>query len=321
MKAVVVFLSTVVLIGLIVVSVITLAEGPARQAPPKPAGIPRLSGPVLTGAVSVLGVALLVSIAGSGGYLAVRRRRMKGLLAAAKKRLKPLQIVLFLALTFFLTLVITALVLSLVYHPEEDELAAENPLLAGEEEEPEPELEPYQEPESAAPETGDVDRDGGFRRILLVILAAALFAMVLLFTVRLYRSRLPQPAEEKDLHRLRAELARIARVSLRDMLRSTDYRAGVIACYARMEGILAKNGFPRRAYQTPLEYMESTLKRAGDPSPLPSGALLDLTRLFEIAKFSTHPMSLSDRDLAVRSLTAIGERLAAEVFGEDGTAQ
>jgi hypothetical protein len=246
---------------------------------------------------------------------------MKGLLATVGKRLGPLQIVLFLALIFFLTLVITALVLSVVYHPEEDELDGENPLLTNVEEEPEAEPEPYQEPETGVGRADAAERGGRFQRVLVVVLAAVLFAVVLLFTVRLYRSRLPQPAEEKDLERLRAELARVARVSLREMLAGTDYRAAVIACYARMEEILAKNGFPRRAHQTPLEYMESTVERAGAASPLPDGALLDLTRLYEIAKFSTHPMSPADRDLAVRSLTAIGERLAAEIFAQKGTPQ
>ena len=201
----------------------------------------------------------------------------------------------------------------------------ENLLLGGEEEEEEEqaELEEYVESEPSGTTTEAVERRNRLFRILLIPVGIALFLLVLLFANRLFRSQAPQEVEEGNLDALKRELARAVRVSLRDMLRSTDYRAAVIACYARMEEILGRHGFPRRAYQTPLEYMASTLQRAAripngnadtPKELLPDKALLDLTRLFEVAKFSTHPMSRKDMDRAVGYLTEIGDRLSTEVF-------
>ncbi|MGQ9629952.1 MAG: DUF4129 domain-containing protein [bacterium] len=161
---------------------------------------------------------------------------------------------------------------------------------------------------------------------ILIASAIAFLGAIFAFSIRLLRA-LPSTStgEEEDVHEeLRRDLVKATEISLEDILREGDYRKAVIACYARMEEVLGKHGFPRAPYQTPMEYMESVLSSylrsrpsnpRSDASPsaaLPSQGLLNLTRLYEIAKFSTHNVGGDDKAEAIRCLVEIKEALSTD---------
>ncbi len=96
--------------------------------------------------------------------------------------------------------------------------------------------------------------------------------------------------------------------SLEDLQIEGDPRQAIIRCYQRFERTLAGAGEPRRAWQTPTEFMRSALRGLR----LPDLAVFELTRLFELARFSHHVIDRAERDAALRHLAAIAEVLAKE---------
>jgi hypothetical protein len=95
-----------------------------------------------------------------------------------------------------------------------------------------------------------------------------------------------QAAVEESLDELRAE---------------DDPRRAIVRCYARFERVAADSGLERRPWLTPTEFMREVLARLS----LPRTAVPTLTGLFELARFSQHPLGASERDRAVDALHAI----------------
>jgi hypothetical protein len=93
--------------------------------------------------------------------------------------------------------------------------------------------------------------------------------------------------------------------SLDDLRREPDTRRAIIMCYRRFEQVLARSGFPRAAWETPGEFMRQALSRLA----LPSGAVSALTELFELSKFSHHPVGPAERDVALAALVQIKSAL------------
>jgi hypothetical protein len=94
--------------------------------------------------------------------------------------------------------------------------------------------------------------------------------------------------------------------SLEDLERESDARAAVIAAYARMEHALGAAGLARRAWETPLEYLDRTLSwLSGD-----SNAVHELTRLFERAKFSPYAVDQQMKNEAIAALRSLREAVA-----------
>jgi hypothetical protein len=101
----------------------------------------------------------------------------------------------------------------------------------------------------------------------------------------------------------RAETAtRYIESSLDDLRREPDLRRTIIACYARMEQLLAHIGTPREQWETPLEFLRRTDADAGQP-------LDRLTRLYEEAQFSPHPLDERRRLEAITALTSLRDQL------------
>jgi hypothetical protein len=65
---------------------------------------------------------------------------------------------------------------------------------------------------------------------------------------------------------------------------------------------------PRPPWQTPVEFMRAVLAK----SPLPPAPIRSLTGLFELARFSQHPVGIVERESAWRSLTEIRAALDRE---------
>lgn len=86
------------------------------------------------------------------------------------------------------------------------------------------------------------------------------------------------------------------------MMAENDPRRAILACYAQMELSLARRGIPRRPEETAPEYARRLLELAGAPA----GPLGTLTKLFQLAGFSTQRMDETMRDNAIAALHAIG---------------
>jgi hypothetical protein len=90
-----------------------------------------------------------------------------------------------------------------------------------------------------------------------------------------------------------------------DLESEPDARRAVIAAYARMETVLARNGLQRRPSETPVEYLGRILlglTSRGD-------SVGRLTSLFEQAKFSRHTIDASMKQDAISALREIRDDL------------
>jgi NADH:ubiquinone oxidoreductase subunit 5 (subunit L)/multisubunit Na+/H+ antiporter MnhA subunit len=107
------------------------------------------------------------------------------------------------------------------------------------------------------------------------------------------------------LRPITAGLKKAVADSLDDVLLERDPRRAIIKCYGRFETVLAAAHLPRTPWQTPMEFTRSVLQRCA----LPHLAVWELTRLFELARFSEHPMDVREREIALDSLRSISEAL------------
>jgi hypothetical protein len=141
--------------------------------------------------------------------------------------------------------------------------------------------------------------------VLLVLLALAIFAGMVLIAMadRLERwwagraSPARAPSMARALDEIRADLRAEA-----------DARLAIIRAYGRFEGALAGARAPRAPWQTPAEFMRSTLARV----TVPAAPVRRLTALFEVARFSMHPLGAEARDAACDCLDEIIAALDAE---------
>ncbi len=129
--------------------------------------------------------------------------------------------------------------------------------------------------------------------VVALIMAAAAMAIVM----RRSRRRADAPVAEEDV------VVQAIDESLEDLRRERDVRRAIVACYARMERVLAGSGRGRRAHETPVEFLRRVLERVA----LEPGQVL--TELFERARFSVEPMGESEKGSAIAAL----EQLRAEV--------
>jgi hypothetical protein len=90
-----------------------------------------------------------------------------------------------------------------------------------------------------------------------------------------------------------------------DLEAEPDARRAVIAAYARMESTLARNGLRRRPSETPVEYMRRILLGL----TARADAVVRLTDLFELAKFSRHDIDASMKLEAIGALREIRDDL------------
>ncbi len=88
-----------------------------------------------------------------------------------------------------------------------------------------------------------------------------------------------------------------------------DPRTIVLRAYARLSHILRRKGVPRRAAQTPLEYLRSlesgSARASKPPALLPRASLVpirSLTEIFLAARYGPHPMDIEIAQVALRRL-------------------
>jgi hypothetical protein len=131
---------------------------------------------------------------------------------------------------------------------------------------------------------------------VLVVAAAVAF----LLRARLRRDAKGVPAEAPV-----AAVVEAIDESIDDLEREQDPRRAVIRAYGRMERTLGEHGIARLAPETPLEYLARALQALAASRE----GVERLTRLFERAKFSLHPIDLRMRDEALDALAALRTEL------------
>jgi hypothetical protein len=140
-------------------------------------------------------------------------------------------------------------------------------------------------------------------------LGALALALWVVFGERLALWWVGRPAEEPD-----EPLAAAVEESLEDLRAEADPRSAIIRCYARFERVAASCGLRRLPWLTPMEFMREALSRL----PVPRAAVPVLTGLFELARFSHHPLGTAERDRALAALDEI--RLAIAERASDAPA-
>ena len=143
---------------------------------------------------------------------------------------------------------------------------------------------------------------------VLLVFGAALVAFSVVGASALRRYAAESDASESTLaERLSNDLEE----TLDDLYRERDARRAVIAAYVRMERTLAAHGLPRRRAEAPHEYVGRMLADITASAP----SVQRLTRLFERARFSQHPIGADMKDEAIAALAAVRDELRARDSG------
>jgi hypothetical protein len=129
----------------------------------------------------------------------------------------------------------------------------------------------------------------------------------LLLTAFVLFTRRRREAEEEEEAGVEEELVAVVGDTIDDLRNEADPRRAVIAAYARMERVLALHGYPRHRSEAPYEYLARVLGRLR----VRTGAVNDLTELFERAKFSTHEIDQPMKERAIGALVSVREDLQA----------
>jgi len=131
----------------------------------------------------------------------------------------------------------------------------------------------------------------------LVLAISFLIALALVFIGWLVYTRRPRLRTVFS----KAEIAGIARETLKDLQANQDWENAILRCYVRMNQVVtAERGLIRQVWVTPAEFA-LRLERAG----LPGEAVRTLTRLFERVRYGGQTSSPAERELAAVALSAI----------------
>jgi len=141
------------------------------------------------------------------------------------------------------------------------------------------------------------------------VLALAAGAAALVLALRVFGGdRVAASEDEVDLAFESARPMAVAvNESLEDLRGEPDARRAIVRCYARFERAAAAAGVGRSPWLTPMEFMRQALDRLSIPGP----AVPTLTGLFELARFSHHPLGPPERDRALGALDDIRAVLGA----------
>jgi hypothetical protein len=150
------------------------------------------------------------------------------------------------------------------------------------------------------------DYQPAFEQPVLWVTIAILVPLAVLAFVT-YRRRVARRAAmlQQPIATVADELTREISDAIEDLDRESDPRRAVIAAYARMEGVLARHGLPRRPSETAVEYLGRVLRDLHARA----AAVERLTSLFERAKFSAHAIDPEMKRDAIAALTAIRDDL------------
>lgn len=196
---------------------------------------------------------------------------------------------------------VALLVVLLVWRPnffENLEPADEEEELAGV---VEPEIEPVaQEP---PPETVAEATD-----ILLLVVGVGAIAGVW-FLMKRRTSAGGDDETDQPASALEVDLVKALDDAVRELGASTDPRTAVLRSYAVLETVLGSHGLTRATSETPTEHLGRALQNLR----VDAGPLLELGRLYEVARFSERPISKPEQDAAAQALRRAQASLASLV--------
>jgi hypothetical protein len=133
--------------------------------------------------------------------------------------------------------------------------------------------------------------------IAIIVIA---IATLLLLVIRRRTELAEQPPHAQAVHSAAA-------AAIGALEAAPDPRGAVIAAYRAMLTAFAAHDLPRSPAEAPREYLHRVLT-AGSATDREATIL---TRLFEEARFSHHPVSQRARDAALTALSALRRRLGS----------
>lgn len=101
------------------------------------------------------------------------------------------------------------------------------------------------------------------------------------------------------------QVQRAVAAGLQELRTHAEPRQAIIACYARLEHLLEDYGVPAYEHLTPQEYMGTALQDLD----LPTDAFAGLVGLFELARYSLHPLDDTARTTAMTYLEQLHAHL------------
>lgn len=149
--------------------------------------------------------------------------------------------------------------------------------------------------------SGVIGRDEFAGLAVLIVLSAG----VMIWTRRRMALVIEPETATADLDELLEPLLGEAVQSLRQ---GSDPRSAVLSSYAALEEGFAALGWQRGRSETAAEYVGRVLARF----PATARPVTELAELYELARFSEHPIAASDQRRAAVSLNAALDRLAEE---------
>ncbi len=153
--------------------------------------------------------------------------------------------------------------------------------------------------EPAANPTGSLGREE--LAVLLVMLAAAGAVAAV------SRRRVPEHHVDDDEVSVGQALSPAVDHAADHLRLGADPRSAVLLAYDGLEAALSDTGRPRQPNETPTEH----LQRALASLPIDTEPLLRLAELYQVARFSTHPITATDQEQAASSLQRVRSELAA----------
>jgi Domain of unknown function (DUF4129) len=143
-----------------------------------------------------------------------------------------------------------------------------------------------------------------FVMVVVIYGGIALVALWVLIEDRGYGG-VSSPQEDREVRRVRQAMT----AGLRELREHEEPRQAIIACYAQLEHLLEDHGVPAYHHLTPQEYMGAALRGL----ELPLDAFAELIRLFELARYSVHPLDDAARATAITHLERLTAHLQAGV--------
>jgi Domain of unknown function (DUF4129) len=146
-------------------------------------------------------------------------------------------------------------------------------------------LQPLSDAEAPAPEIPVVSLPWLGWLLGLAGLVAGLVSLAVAL-VLLFAERIADWLERRNRLATAEPLREAVEESLDDLAGEPDPRTAIIRCYRRFERFAAQARVPRAPWQTASEFVLDALSRLA----LPRAPVEQLTRLFELARFSDHPL-------------------------------
>jgi len=167
-----------------------------------------------------------------------------------------------------------------------------------------PELEAGAEPEPALIAeqvdiaTGESEAGGTEGSDIAVLLLVFVIVGVALLRSRRRLIGNPTGVADQSAELLEEDLASVIDEATHHLQFTTDPRMAVLAAYASLERALAELGRHRHPAETPTEHLVGVLAAF----PLLTSPAVRLGRLYEVARFSDHPITNDDRVRAAEAL-------------------